>query len=589
MPLRHLLALAGAGAALAAGPAAASAEITPSLRSALATAAPGEDLPVVVTLDAQVDPRRYAGAPDELLRALRRTAGRSQPEVIEAADAPVERFWLVNALALRATGAEVRALERQDGVATVSLDAPVRTTGVLPPSFPTPGPVWGVPAVGAPQAWARGLTGAGVRIGSIDTGVDAAHPELVGKVAAWHDFVAGRPAPYDDNGHGTHTIGTMVGGAAKGTPIGVAPGATVVVAKAMDARGVGRASVILAAAQWMADPDGDPATADQPQVVNDSWGTSIPNDPWFRPMVRQWLALGIVPVFAAGNTGPGPSTIGSPADYPETLAVGATDTSGAVAPFSARGPVVWSDPDGLGPAAGTALTKPDLVAPGEDVVSSVPGGGYLSYSGTSMAAPHVAGAVALVRQAAPGMAPGAVMDLLRRTAADRGAPGPDPAYGAGLLDIPAALAAAGAPALTPPAAPGAAERPAPRRRPGPSLAEMRANRRIAIAAVRRVQTLERRLAPASARGAARWRAPRPPRLRAADMLLTRRLAHRALVRARALAARHGVAPRLTPAPRVRVSPPVRLTVGAQRSTQRYATAAVRRALQLQSAVRASRS
>ena len=167
--------------------------------------------------------------------------------------------------------------------------------------------------------------------------MDADHPDLAGKVVAWRDFVNGRPTPYDDEGHGTHTIGTMVGGAAGGAPIGVAPGARVVVAKALDHNGAATISTLLAAAQWITDPDGIPSTADFPTVVNASWGTPAgPADDALLPLIRRWRELGIVPVFAAGNTGPRGS-VGLPAAYPETFAVGALGPGGHVAAFSSRG------------------------------------------------------------------------------------------------------------------------------------------------------------------------------------------------------------------------------------------------------------
>ena len=237
----------------------------------------------------------------------------------------------------------------------------------------------------------------------------------------------------DDNGHGTHTAGTIAGGSAGGAPIGVAPDSRLVVARAMGASGVGSGSALLAAAEWMTDPDGNPATADQPDVVNNSWSASSANDTWFRPMIRRWIELGMVPVFAAGNGGPGAGSIASPAGYPEAVAVGALDEDDGVPSFSSRGPIVWQDPDGLGPTAGTVLAKPDLAAPGVGIVSSVRSG-YLAYSGTSMAAPHVAGVAALVRQANPSLGPQAVADILRASAVDVGAPGVDPASGAGRVD-----------------------------------------------------------------------------------------------------------------------------------------------------------
>ncbi|MCU0308056.1 MAG: S8 family serine peptidase [Thermoleophilia bacterium] len=427
---------------------AALAGLTPALERRLETLPAGGTVPVIATLHAQVDAAGYAGRTEALLRDLRRTAARTQPAVADAVDGGLRRFWLVNAVAAEVTADEVHALAADPAVADVDLDRPVRVAEAIVDAVPYPDAGdgdWGLGAIGAPQASAaHGVTGAGVRVGSIDTGVDAAHPDLAGRVVAWRDFVNGRPSPYDDNGHGTHTVGTMVGGRAGGAPVGVAPGATAVVAKAVAANGVGSGSALLAAAQWMTDPDGNPATADHPAVINNSWSAANPNDTWFRPMIRTWLALGIVPVFAAGNTGPGSGTVGSPAGYPEALAVGAVAQGDAVADFSARGPVVWQNADGQGPAAGTVLTKPDVVAPGVNIVSTVPGG-YLGYSGTSMAAPHVAGVVALMRQARPSLTAQEVADTIRASAADLGPAGPDAAFGRGRLDAAAALAAVAGP------------------------------------------------------------------------------------------------------------------------------------------------
>ena len=232
------------------------------------------------------------------------------------------------------------------------------------------------------------------------------------------------------------------------------------VAKAFAANGTASSSNLLAAGQWLSDPDGDPGTADQPAVINDSWGGSAANDPWFRQMVRRWVALGIAPVFAAGNAGPAAGTVGSPADYPESIAVGAMDQSGAVATFSSVGPGVWTDPDHTGPPAGTVLVKPNLVAPGASILSLV-GTSYQAWSGTSMAAPHVSGVIALMHQANPGLSVAQVASLLQSSARDVPAPGPDPLSGYGMVDAPAAVAAALAtPAAAAPLAVPAAPAPA---------------------------------------------------------------------------------------------------------------------------------
>ena len=437
-------------ATLATTLAAACALITPGIARSAAVSTPVEtrvatgdgDVPVIVTLRSQVDETRYRGRSTALIRSLRHTAAVTQDDVVASLDGPVRRFWLVNALATEVDATELEALKADPDVERIELDQHVTVTAAAAAAGPA-APSWGVGAIKAPDAWSMyGATGAGVRIGSIDTGVDATHPELAGAVVGWRDFVAGQPTPYDDNGHGTHTVGTMVARNVAGQQIGVAPGAQVLVAKAIGADGSATGSSLLAAAQWMTDPDGNPATADYPAVINNSWSAAGWDNEWFRPMVQTWTALGIVPVFGAGNTA---GSIGNPASYPESIAVGALQESGAIATNSSSGVVTWTVN-----GTPTQVTKPDLTAPGTFISSTV-GGGYALYSGTSMAAPHVAAAVAILKQVRPDLTVEGVRAALRAGAVDRGAPGHDATFGAGSLDVRAALAALGTPVVGPPA------------------------------------------------------------------------------------------------------------------------------------------
>jgi subtilisin family serine protease len=455
-PSRALVSLV-AVAALAGPPAAAANESPPAAPSSAppATLAPSlaarlaharGALPVVVTLRDQAR-AADAGCHRHLIRCLQRVAERSQPALLRGLPRrPARPMWLVNAVALQAEPSEIRRLARDPAVARIEYDRRVRLFGPADAAGPGGRPGlfgrgdWGLAAIGAPAVWRDyGLDGRGVRVGSIDTGIEADHPELAGKVAAWRDFANGRPKPYDDNGHGTHTIGTMVGGAAAGAPVGVAPGARVVVAKALDRYGDATLSTLMAAAEWMTDPDGNPSTDDFPAVVNASWGAPEAAGDALRPIIERWRELGIVPVFAAGNSGPRGS-VPVPAAYPGTLAVGAMGPGARIAPFSSRGPA-WAEhgrPPGLG---GTPFVrKPDLVAPGVQIISSVPGGSWASLSGTSMAAPHVAGAIALLRQADRGVTPDAIAAILRRTARPVEPGAGDGRSGAGAVDVRAAAA-----------------------------------------------------------------------------------------------------------------------------------------------------
>ena len=409
---------------------------------ALAARHQGDRVPVVVVLKRRVDPAMFGGDHVRFQRALMRAARASQGGVARVLShgGDVHKLWLVNAVAGRASAIEVAELAGRPEVKSVQLDAPVaRVASLATTPLPDPGSGnWGTTDVQATRVWQQlGIDGTGMTIGSIDTGADPASPALAGRIFAFKDFVSGRAGAYDDNGHGTHTASTMVGAGYQGAAIGIAPGAKVIVAKAMDSSGVGSGSALLGAAQWMVDPDGDPQTADHPTVVNNSWSAPDPNDPWFRPLLQSWIGLGIVPVFASGNNG----TVGSPAGYPEVITVGAYDQSHEVPGFSGRSEFIWKALDGTGPAAGTVVRKPDLVAPGVGIMSGY-GRGWMTFTGTSMAAPAVAATAAMMRQANPTITTGEISRILRSTARDIGAPGQELASGAGALDSLAAVAAA---------------------------------------------------------------------------------------------------------------------------------------------------
>ncbi|HEY3267105.1 MAG TPA: S8 family serine peptidase [Armatimonadota bacterium] len=352
----------------------------------------------------------------------------------------VRALWIVNAVAIEAGPAAISAIAARTDVTLVDVDE----TGHADGGKPAAAPPWNLARIGADKLWAENLSGSGVTVGIIDTGLDALHPDLAGRLitGGWHDSVNGQTTPYDDNGHGTHVAGILCGGSASGTPIGVAPYARLLAAKALDAGARLQASWVIEAGQWMADPNGDSNPNDAPWAINCSWSFDSSITTAFRPVLQLWRSEGIVPVFAAGNAGPGRYSIESPASDPLALSVGMTNIFDAVADASGRGP---APP----PAPFNENMKPDLVAPGVQIRSSLPGNRYGVDTGTSMAAPHVTGALALIRQDYPAITVEEAIQRVKATAADLGSPGADPNYGEGRLDV---LAAAHASPVYQPAA-----------------------------------------------------------------------------------------------------------------------------------------
>jgi serine protease AprX len=350
-------------------------------------------------------------------------------------------FWIFNGLALTATADAVQELatrpDVREVIPEVTIPGPPPPGAAVPVATGTVQP--NLALIRAPGVWLRGFRGQGVVVGSLDTGVTVSHPDLVaqwrGGSDSWFDPYGLDPVPADRNGHGTETMGVMVGRDASGTAIGVAPEAKWIAARIFDPRNNSTSdTAVHLAFQWILDPDGNPATPDAPQVVNNSWGfTTAGCDTRFRPDVQALRSAGIVPVFAAGNSGPASGTGVSPANYPESLAVGAVDENSNIYFLSSRGPSACS---------GSPTVFPQLVAPGVSIYTSAPTG-YTTAFGTSLAAPHVAGALALLLSVHPGLTVDQQQNALLGHAVDLGPGGPDDTYGYGRLDV---LAASGLPA-----------------------------------------------------------------------------------------------------------------------------------------------
>ena len=374
--------------------------------------------------------------------------------------AAVEPYWLRNLVRVEATSDVIFEIAARSDVLDIHRNAPIELVQPFEGdpdngSMGLGGVEPGVAEIQAPAAWAMGYDGTGALVAIVDTGADGNHESLSSRWRGLDPAYAGNPQwafddpysnnesfPFDGSYHGSHCLGSIVGGA-PGDSIGVAPGAQWIAGATID-RGGGISETLSDAIepfQWVVDPDGDPGTMfDVPDVCSNSWGVTdvhgVPacdNQLW--SFIDAMETAGVVVVFAAGNEGPSSSTIRRPADRNTsaftTLAVGAVDgnsgNSFPVASFSSRGPV-YCNPFGGGAA------KPDISAPGVNVRSASAGGGYTTLSGTSMACPHVAGVVALMRGANPELPVQELKQIMFDTVTDRGTPGKDNDYGWGVVN-----------------------------------------------------------------------------------------------------------------------------------------------------------
>ncbi|MEW6711488.1 MAG: S8 family serine peptidase [Candidatus Riflebacteria bacterium] len=339
----------------------------------------------------------------------------------------VNKLWIINSAVVSADSADLAKIKTMPQVERVTrseykiwIDKDIDKKPVKADKAQIQ---WNVTRMRAPEVWEKyKIDGAGVVVGHLDTGIFAEHPALAGKVLKFKDFTPeAKEQAFDGQGHGTHTAGTIVGGEG----VGVAPAARLIVARVFDTKGGTTTEILLAAMQWVVDPDGNPETNDGPRLVSNSWGSDDSTDKSFWDIVKAWVDLDITPVFAAGNNGWMGGKVGTPAAFPHSWAVAATTNTDGLAYFSSQGPVAWD---------GVTLMKPDVAAPGNGIVSCSHNGGMVSNSGTSMACPGVAGVVALMYQADPSLTIEQIRLIGEETAKDLGTPGKDQKFGAGLID-----------------------------------------------------------------------------------------------------------------------------------------------------------
>ncbi len=357
---------------------------------------------------------------------LRATADTSQAGLrglLQSRSVKFEAFWVVNTIRVTAGQSLLNEIAARPEVTAIRADATYQIPDPLPgknePGIQTV--EWNIARINADKAWSTfNVRGEGITVANIDTGVQWDHPALKTQYRGlkadgtvdhnynWVDpsKICGNPSlvPCDNVNHGTHTMGTMVGDdrnpdAAKRNQIGVAPMAKWIAAKGCETFGCSL-NALLASGQWVLAPTDlagkNPRPDLRPHAVNNSWGGGPGStDPFYRETVQKWVAAGIFPAFANGNAGFfGCGGAAPPGNYPESYGVGAFDISNNIAGFSSLGPA---------PAALGGGIKPQVAAPGVNVRSSVPGGRYDNFSGTSMATPHVAATVALAWSALPAL------------------------------------------------------------------------------------------------------------------------------------------------------------------------------------------
>lgn len=419
-----------------------------------------EQYDVLIYLSDQVDSSEYAvmgenaatyvereAIAQDYIAALQEKAALTQRPILnylshaeeQGLVAEYEGLFVVNVIRVLGNRAAIEAISRMPGIEKMELnqsfqldlleEVEATEDPIIPDSVP-----WNIEMIKANKVWEDyKIDGTGSVVGIIDSGVQFVHPalkskwrgydpatdEFVDPEKSWYEaipsyFIEQSPYPVDGAlNHGTHVAGIVLGSEAGGkNTIGVAPGAKYIATRAFDGGGNTDTYIMLRAGQWMLAPGGDPNA--KPDVVNASWTNGVRIDDWYKPVINAWRAADIVPVFASGNLPMGDFTnpevpnneIGNPANYKESFAVGSVESNGSLSYFSLVGPSRYN----------SEWIKPDISAPGGNIRSSIGTNNYGNKNGTSMAAPHVSGVVALMRQADPDLSVTEIETILKETA-----------------------------------------------------------------------------------------------------------------------------------------------------------------------------
>lgn len=403
----------------------------------------GENIPVIITLkdqpsfktvskeNAVISMKSHAlGSQEKLSTLLKDKKDRGKADKIK-------QFWIVNAIAVNASPELIEELSKRDDVARIELDSEVHiledfsaqvSQGQIDSATSE------IKRINTTKVWELGIDGTGINVSVIDTGINASHPDIAGRVIKGYDFVNNDADPADDNGHGTHVAGTVGGNGSGGTTTGVAPNVSLFGVKVLDSAGSGSESNVISGIEWSVS---NGANVISMSLGGGYWADSNcdSDNPLVATAINNAIALNVVVIAAAGNVDN--SGVSSPGCISSTIAVGAVDSNDVIAYFS---------------SIGFSMRDHGVVAPGVDIKSTVPSGsctncdasGYKLLSGTSMATPHVSGTAALLLHAAgknsSTLTPAQIKNILESTSVDLGTPGKDNTYGAGRIDVFAVVA-----------------------------------------------------------------------------------------------------------------------------------------------------